>query len=201
MISFLLFKIRYHVHVGLQKITKNKRQNAYIMFFSGTIPNNLTDGFRLILDEKSLFRYILTSSGIVVRFSSSKKLKEISDILSKVYRNGVESFFIFDEKKNHVKILDQVHYKTLYDNKILVENTYTSLSKIDSFIKTLRQIEDSLMTMLNESDVNLNVDGLDVSENINVIDLDQILDKISKHGIASLTEEEKLILNRYSNND
>jgi hypothetical protein len=202
MISYLLFKIRYHIYVGLSKVFEPKR-NEYIMFLLGRYPQNFKHGFKAILDSRSLFRYSIGSTCIVIRFSTTKNLDEVQQTLSRVYSGYMDSFFIFESTSRHAKTLDQVHYKHLYDDTVEVRTVESSLNRIQEFIEVLQQMKQQFMRMFKEQEEyqeDVTNEG-DTEERITMDDIDPILEKIKESGIESLTEQEKLILKKYTKND
>jgi hypothetical protein len=201
MISFFLFKIRYHLHVSLLKIFKPKRYE-YIMFFLGRYPENFRHGFKAILDTNSFFRYSIGSACIVIRFDSKKDIFEIQDTLNKMYYGYMDSFFIFDAKSKHAKVLDQVHYKHLYDPRVEVKTPDQALNRIQEFIEVLQQMRYNFLKLIKEHQETEEIEIRDkTDEKITMEDIDPILEKIKENGIESLTENEKLILKKYTKND
>ena len=202
MIGYLLFKIRYHIYVGLSKVFEPKR-NEYVMFLLGRYPQNFKHGFKAVLDSRSLFRYSIGSTCIVIRFNTTKSLDEVQQTLSRVYSGYMDSFFIFDASSRHAKTLDQVHYKHLYDETIEVRTVESSLNRIQEFIEVLQQMKQEFMRMLKEREEfeDFTQDNNSTEQQITMEDIDPILEKIKETGLESLTEQEKLILKKYTKND
>jgi hypothetical protein len=172
------------------------------MFFLGRYPENFRHGFKPVLDSNSIFRYSIGSSCIVLRFDSKKDIFEVQEIFNKVYYGYMDSFFIFDAKSKHAKILDKVHYKHLYDPDVEVKNADQALNKVQEFIEVLQQMKNNFIRLM--SDNNMGETEINKPINDEVItmdDIDPILEKIKSYGIDSLTEQEKLILKKYTNND
>lgn len=202
MIGYLLFKIRYHIYVGLSKVFEPKR-NEYVMFLLGRYPQNFKHGFKAVLDSRSLFRYSIGSTCIVIRFNTTKSLDEVQQTLGRVYSGYMDSFFIFDASSRHAKTLDQVHYKHLYDETIEVRTVESSLNRIQEFIEVLQQMKQEFMRMLKEREEfeDFTQDNNSTEQQITMEDIDPILEKIKETGLESLTEQEKLILKKYTKND
>ena len=179
-------------------IFKQKR-NEYLIFFLGRYPENIRHGFKAILDSKSIFRYSISSACMVIRFDTNKKLDEVRDALASIYDGYADSFFIFDVKSNHTKVLDATHYKHLYDKTTVIGTPDHELSRLHEFILTLQQMKSNILKLIDE-----NKDSNDLAppeEKPTIADIDPILDKIKEMGINSLTENEKLILKKYTNDD
>jgi hypothetical protein len=201
MVGFLLFKIRYYLYVSISRLFKPKR-NEFIMFFLGRYPENFKHGFKAILDANSIFRYSIGSACIVLRFDTKKNIFEIQEILNKVYYGYMDSFFIFDAKSVHAKVLDQVHYKHLYDPNTQVKTPDQSLNRIHEFIEVLQQMRYNFIKLMNQTHQPDEVlDNERFDGKVTMEDIDPILEKIKEYGIESLTENERLILKKYTKND
>jgi hypothetical protein len=201
MLEFLFFKIRYYLYVTITKIFTPKR-NKFIIFFIGGYPQNFKHGFKAVLDANSMFRYSIGSACIVIRFDTKKNILEVRQILNNVYYGHMYSFFIFNEKNIHAKVLDQVHYKNLYDQQIQVKTPEQSLNTIQDFIVVLEQMRSNFIKLIDQNQ-QMTETPIDerVSEKITMTDINPILEKIKQFGIDSLTENERLILEKYTSND
>lgn len=201
MITFFLFKIRYHLYVSLSKIFTPKR-HEYIMFFLGRYPENFRHGFKAVLDSNSLFRYSIGSACIVIRFDTKKNIFELQETFNKIYYGYMDSFFIFDVNSKHAKVLDQVHYKHLYDPNVEVKTPDQALNRIQEFIEVLQQMKYNFLKMMKEHQDMEEIQVKEMpDEKITMDDIDPILEKIKEYGIESLTENETLILKKYTKND
>lgn len=201
MMGFLLFKIKYHIYVTVSKLFTPKR-NEFIMFFLGRYPQNFKHGFKAVLDANSMFRYSIGSACIVIRFDTKKNIFEVQETLNKVYYGYMDSFFIFNAKYVHGKVLDQVHYKHLYDPQTPVKTPEQSLNRVQEFIEVLQQMRYNFIKLMNQNQqIDKNIDDERVIDEITMDDIDPILEKIKQFGIDSLTENERLILKKYTNND
>jgi hypothetical protein len=198
MIDFFIFKIRFHLYIAFKKLTQPKR-NDYILFLFGKFPDNFKHGMNAILDANSKVRFSLSSTCIVVRFDSIKKIKDVELTLSKIYRGYSDTFFIFNENNQYGLMLNEVQYGNLYDPnfKHMVPNE--ALEHIGSFIKTIQELKDKFINMMVHEPIKPTIEIYNTDDNtITMDDIDPILDKIEKYGLNSLTEQEKLILKKYT---
>lgn len=201
MISLLFFKIKFYIYIIFSKLFTPKRKE-FIMFFLGRYPENFKHGFKAVLDSKSMFRYSIGSACIVIRFDTKKNIFEVQETLSKVYNGYMDSFFIFDTKNVHAKVIDQVHYEHLYDPKTKVKTVEQSLNRVQDFIDVLQQMRYNFIKLMNQNQqINEDVINDNVKKEITMDDIDPILEKIKQFGVDSLTENERLILKKYTNND
>lgn len=172
------------------------------MFFVGRYPENFRYGFKAVLDSNSMFRYSIGSAYIVIRFDSKKDMFEVQEIFNKIYYGYVDSFFIFDAKNKHAKVLDRVHYKHLYDPKVEIKTPDQALNRIQEFIEVLQQMKYNFIKLMKEhQEMEETHISETTDEKITMEDIDPILEKIKEHGMGSLTENEKLILKKYTKND
>lgn len=206
MIADLIFYIRYNIFVLLKKILTPKKRE-YIAFFMGKYPENLKHGFKAVLDNDSMIRYSISQSAIVIRFNTTKKITEVQQTFNKVYTGYIDSYFLFEVNNTaYVNLLCPQHYKHLYDKSIPQKSINDSLDRIQHFIDVITKLKREFLEMFNEMQVNMSEelkDGEDnkMDTNLTMEDIDPILEKIKEHGIDSLTEKEKIILNRYTQND
>ena len=206
MFSNLFFYIRYNIYINVKKIFSPKRKE-YIILFLGRYPDNFKHGFKVILDSNSLLRYSIGSACIVVRFDSTKKIKEIQQTLNRVYNGYMDSFLLFEvNNNNYVKTLGDVHYKHLYDKSTTIKSIDSSLNKVQGFIDIISKMRQEFIDMLTQQ---LESGGImndepyiikDTNQVLTMDDIDPILEKIKDLGIKSLTKEEELILKKYTKN-
>lgn len=208
--DFLFFKLKYYIWENVLKIVKpNKRE--YILFFMGRYPENFRHGITAVIDSDSLVRFSLGQSVIVVRFTSTKKISEIKKIFDRVYSGYIDSYMLFEIKdSNFAKGLCQTHYNHLYDMNYFKFTTNETLEKVQNFIISVNNMKSEMLEFVNDQMVlikekeglldNNNLIEID-EEKINMDDINPILDKIYNHGMNSLTEQEKQILNKYAKND
>jgi hypothetical protein len=88
--------------------------------------------------------------------------------------------------------------------------TNETLEKVQNFIISVNNMKSEMLEFVNDQMVlikekeglldNNNLIEID-EEIINMDDINPILDKIYNHGMNSLTEQEKQILNKYAKND
>jgi hypothetical protein len=206
MFSNLFFYIRYNIYINVKKIFSPKRRE-YIILFLGRYPDNFKHGFKAILDSNSLLKYSIGSACIVVRFDSLKKIKEIQQILNRVYDGYMDSFLLFEvNNNNYVKTLGDAHYKHLYDKSTTIKSIDSSLNKVQGFIDIISKMRQEFIDMLTQQLESGQImdDEPSIIKNTNQIltmdDIDPILEKIKDFGIKSLTKEEELILKKYTKN-
>jgi len=206
MIADLIFYIRYAVFVLVKKIVTPKKRE-YISFFMGRYPENLRHGFKAVLDSDSMFRYSISQSTIVIRFTSTKKITEIQQIFNKVYAGHIDSYFLFeDDEVPYVNLLCIQHHKHLYDKSTKPKPIDESLDRIQHFIDIITKMKREFLDMFNELQATMGEevkvdDGTNLADDITMDDIDPILEKIKEHGINSLTEREQIILKKYTQND
>jgi hypothetical protein len=192
--GYLLFFIKFHVYLFFSNLFKRKKRE-YLMFFVGKFPNNFKHGFTPILEHDSLFRYSIGTSCILVRFTTTKNIVEIKEILNKIYKGYMDSYFLFDLNNNkHAMNLEKNHNKHLY-TPINGLDLNTSLDNAQHFVEMINKQREIVISML-ETEFFNNTDNQELSE-VTMEQIDPILDKISEKGINSLTEEEKIILKKY----
>jgi hypothetical protein len=206
MFSNLFFYIRYNIYINVKKIFSPKRRE-YIILFLGRYPDNFKHGFKAILDSNSLLKYSIGSACIVVRFDSLKKIKEIQQILNRVYDGYMDSFLLFEvNNNNYVKTLGDSHYKHLYDKSTTIKSIDSSLNKVQGFIDIISKMRHEFIDMLTqqlESGQIMNDEPSTIKDTNQILtmdDIDPILEKIKDFGIKSLTKEEELILKKYTKN-
>ncbi len=208
--DFLLFKLKYHIWENMMKLTKT-RKREYMLFFLGKYPENFKHGITAVINTDSLVRFSIGQSVIIVRFTSTKKIKEIRDIFNRVYSGYVDSYMLFEvNDSNYAKGLGENHYSHLYDLNYFKYTTNESLDKVQNFIISANQVKADMLEFVNEQIaliredkglLNNNPTDQDEEEKISMDDINPILDKIYSHGINSLTEREKNILKKYTKND
>ena len=200
----LFFYIRYNIYVFLRYIVTPKKRE-YVAFFMGKYPENFRHGFKAVLEADSLLRYSISQSTIVVRFTSTKKITEIQQTFNRVYSGYIDSYFIFEvNKTGYVNLLCPPHYKHLYDSSIKQKPIDESLNRIQHFIDVITKMKREFIEMFNElqntmGDEQKVYDDDSHDDEITMEDIDPILEKIKEQGIDSLTEQEKIILKKYTN--
>lgn len=208
--DFLLFKLKYHIWENMMKLTKS-RKREYMLFFLGGYPENFRHGVSAVIDSDSLVRFSIGQSVIIVRFTSTKKIKEIRDIFNRVYSGYVDSYMLFEvNDSNFAKGLSGTHYNHLYDLNYFKFTTNEALDKVQNFITSMNQMRSEMLEFVNqqmaliqeeEGLLDNNPTDQDEEYELSMDDINPILDKIKDHGMDSLTEREKQILKKYAKND
>jgi hypothetical protein len=207
MIGYALFVLRYNIYTLLQKLIKPKRRE-YLMFILGNYPDNFKHGIKAVLDANSLLRYSIGNSCILVRFDSTKNIREIENTFNRIFSGYIDSYFLFENNLGtSARGLNQTMYKHLFDPEYNKMTVTESLDRIDHFISIINKMR-SGMDMILRVEVDGEDDDLEnyttknnSTDIISMEDINPILDKIKAHGIESLTELEKETLNKYANND
>lgn len=204
MVGYLIFVVRYHVYQWITNFLKPKHENYFLFFLKG-YPSNMTEPFKLILDRESVFCVSLNPGSLIIRFSSTKKSKEIISILNKMYLS--EDVFFLVPEKNANKNLDVITLMNLYDSK-KNSDPFESVKNLQKFIDVVNNFRDNIVKMYTENQTALgDIFDFGVEDKIEKQtkspitmqnDIDPILDKIKIYGMDGLTDEEKIILNNYS---
>ena len=126
------------------------------------------------------------------------------EIESLYYSGYIDSYFLFElGKNNYVNFLCQPHYKHLYDKSIPIKTLDESLNRIQHFIDVINKMKKEFLNMFNDMQNSMNeemaTDDGNYEYEITMEDIDPILEKIKDLGIDSLTEQEKIILKKYTN--
>lgn len=196
----MIFYIRYYLFQLYTKISKKKKR-GYFLFFFGAYPENLKTGLLTILNSDSEFKYVLSPGNIILRFNTTLKLDEIHLLLKKVYPEYSGCYLLFKDDNNHYRrYTDTVFYDYLFNTSVTQTTVKNSLEKLQKFVDLILNLRNKFLDLSNNNQLNF-IDDQPKREKITAEDIDIILDKIQDHGIDSLTEMEKKILNTYTKND
>lgn len=168
---------------------------------------------KIISDINDVYENLLNSFLIgKVKFSS--RVNQICHLLSEIEENkSVEVAYFLDKKE--VAIFE--NGVCIHTSELVKKETLSKISEFieSAFVKEINDVVDVMGLLMSKSefernfkikyeDFQFNKENLTeiekiVSENSFKFDIDEVLDKISAFGISSLTIEEKLFLDKYSN--
>jgi hypothetical protein len=192
--------------------TIKSKQNEYLMFIVGRHPDNIKDGMKMVTDKDSLFRFSVSESLIIIRFSSKKTISEIEKIFNRVYENRIDSYFLYESNSStQCKRMHQIHHNHLYDEEYFKSDALNAIECIECLgdlinevnkiqVNVFERIRDrgGLELIADEFETNTNNPKINEKTEISMGDINPILDKIELHGIASLTERENELLKQYA---
>lgn len=170
---------------------------------------------KVLNDINNVYKKLLNSflNG-KVKFKS--RVNQICHLLSEIDDKGIVEVAYFLDKKEVAIFQNGV---CIHTSELVEKETLFKISEFieSAFIKEINDVVNVLGLVLSKSEFeknfnmkyddlqrvkeNLNLSEIDniVSENSVRFDIDEILDKISEYGISSLTIEERLFLDNYSN--
>lgn len=199
--NWFLFQLQYYFFIAIQAIFGRKKRK-YVLFIIGRYPENFKHCIKAIIDADSDVRISHGNTIIILAFDTKKKINEVKNILSKIYAGYVDNYMLFDiTKGNFAKELQPAAATELFDP----DYKYDVNEKLDNFQKLvdsvvahkneiLKQRQQQLLEQISQEEAQ--EPQADVL--ITIEDIDPILEKIKIHGIDSLTDEEKIILQKYN---
>lgn len=139
-------------------------------------------------------RYYFGSESCIFKFVSKQSLTELSKFIKNLFKNSEVAYFLSEYSTDNMSFqIPESIEKFLFDEE-------AGMTEFTSFIDNFKQLED-VNTELDWSIHNLVRELYEMDNQIakeKKPSLDQILDKISKFGIQTLTEKELNLLNDYS---
>lgn len=196
----------------------NEKSKIYMLFLYGVwldseFITRMTSSVLIPLRSEGLVKFVNGSLSSVITFKSKKTLEEIHSTINEKLPDLVNMFFLIEKPNDITYRLPDWMEKHLFDVDTFDENS-PYITKGDFIGK------DNPSDNLNDIDVEFNLENdigieeimKDVTNKIDNLltgnnpkyaevnmDLDEILDKVSRSGIDSLTQREKNFLDKYNN--
>lgn len=146
-----------------------------------------------VSDNKDV-RYYFGAESCIFKFVSKQSLTELSKFIKDLFKNSEVAYFLSEYSTDNMsfQIPDSIE-KFLFDDEV-------EMTEFTSFMDNSKQLEDVNIEL--DSSIHNLVKELYEMDNRIVLEkkpsLDQILEKINKYGMHSLTEKELNLLNEYS---
>jgi hypothetical protein len=226
-LSFAWFWIRYQLN-SLVSNFSNKKMYRYLVIITGRYPSNLNTVLRGAAQQGTDVRYALTPNNIHLMVYSKKKMKEFDDHMKNGLEGFADAFTVIQmgkfSKKFYSMNMSMTMYRNLFGRLTQEEKAMTLFEQLDTMQTVMNIVQRSRERLANFLDrLSRDVPPMPIDENYNEDDyeddhyydspgeeapapenteaeLNRILIKIKEGGLESLTEEEKLKLQKYGNN-
>lgn len=196
--TFLLGMIVYKVfnEALIKRDIKNKKKEIESIFIS--VLKSINSG-------QSNFKSRFLQTAYVTTSTSKTGIIDVIYLIDKsdiaILKNGQVKYTSEGVGKNIIdEIINSINY--LHGKEINdVVNVFGLLFSKKDFESSFKmKFEDfnKIINRMTKDDTSSDIDNI-INSNQDSFDIDEILDKIGKHGLGSLTDEEKQYLNDYSN--
>mgnify|MGYP003121118588 CR=1 FL=1 len=186
------------------------RIKKYLLFMYGNwykleetpeLYDHIKDVLETVLSSPEL-SFVTGEHALIACIESRLPFKEINDLLSEFLKPEIPVYFLIPKPRNLGYRLNPILESHLFKKKIENPEATNELMKelMDNFKKLRKKGLESFM-----SDLNKNLDNTrlrirpnireTIENNIEILDIDTILDKIYDSGLDSLTINEKEFLN------
>jgi hypothetical protein len=166
----------------------------YIIFIFGGMEkqdefvNSLCDN--IILNIKvDYIKFFYGDTSCVYTFKSDEPFDEVSKSITKILQNVKISYFLLPYSDFEINVRIDEETPSINEEDLVEPQTF--FSRLDEALANLRD-EDF------DNDMDIDILPL-LKKKKSVKTLDEILDQISKNGVNSLSEEDKQLLEKYSN--
>jgi len=179
-----------------------KRKKNYLLFILGNFltsnsvhkdVTDIIDTLTVLLEGKSL-KYIHHDNLILCHFQSYEDIETIDDYLSESISPDIFAYFLIPKPRKMGLRLDddlQNHLMNLNKNTLSKDSPLKSDYLSDNFLHISEGLNSFKEDMIHEMEKRVTTEPP-------VFEVDDILDKISKDGIDSLTKEEREFLDQQS---
>ena len=177
----------------------------YIIFIFGGMEkqdefvNSLCDN--IILNIKfDYIKFFYGDTSCVYTFKSDEPFDEVSKSITKILQNVKISYFLLPYSDFEINVrIDEDTLEHLFGKELDEETTHLNeedLVEPQTFFSRL----DEALANLREEDLEHDIDIIPLlKKKKNTKTLDEILDQISQKGVNSLSDDDKKLLDKYSN--
>jgi hypothetical protein len=179
----------------------------YIIFIFGGMEkqdefvNSLCDN--IILNIKvDYIKFFYGDTSCVYTFKSDEPFDEVSKSITKILQNVKISYFLLPYSDFEINVrIDEETLEHLFGKELDEETPSINEEDLVEPQTFFSRLDEALANLRDEDfDNDMDIDILPLlKKKKSVKTLDEILDQISKNGVNSLSEEDKQLLEKYSN--
>jgi len=179
----------------------------YIIFIFGGMEkqdefvNSLCDN--IILNIKvDYIKFFYGDTSCVYTFKSEEPFDEVSKSITKILQNVKISYFLLPYSDFEINVrIDEETLEHLFGKELDEETPSINEEDLVEPQTFFSRLDEALANLRDEDfDNDMDIDILPLlKKKKSVKTLDEILDQISKNGVNSLSEEDKQLLDKYSN--